>query len=364
MSAKATLRPGSAYGTSDLMINADENRLAGGMIVDNYGRENIGENRATLTGSLNNPLSYGDQVQLLYLYSQDGLLKYGYLGYNAPLGYSGLRGEVSYAQANFSAEIAGLSGTNVDGKNKTARAGLDWPLTLTREGGTSLSVAVTNQKSNADIAGVKLTNEINLTVLELGVAHSHIFGSLAVYQAQLTAASNGKSSKRADCDSAPPDDCNRQLLRLEGDLQYVQPLIGRFDVFTHFNGVYSPDPLPPVSPFSIGGPNSVRAYPTSEERGDSGVFGTFALRYGILMGAVQSQLRVFSDSGTVMRIDPGPGTTDQDSLSSYGIGTDIFWRTNSFRLSGKVDLSFPVDNHPPSDGKDNGRLYASISAGF
>lgn len=364
LSARATLRPGDAYGTSDLVVTASEDRVSAALIGDNYGRENIGVYRGTVTGAFNNPLGYGDQLQLLYLHAEGGLLDYGYVGYSGAIGAGGLRGELSYGEAQFTA-LTGLSGLTVDGRNKTARAGLDWAMTVSRHGGTSLSAAVTNQKSNADVAGLTVTNPINLTLLEIGVSHSEVFDNLAMYQAQLTAASNFKSTNRANCDLNPAngEDCDRQLLRLEYALQYVQPLIGRLDLFAQGNAVYSPDPLPPVNPFSLGGPGSVRAYPTSEVRGDEGLFGSLALRYGFAFGPVQMQLRGFGDSGLAKTIDPGAGQSSQDSLSSVGVGADVLWLAGAFRVSGKVDWSFPTDNHVSSDGKDD-RVYASLLVGF
>ena len=369
ISAKATLRPGHDYGTSDLLINADEDRINATLVGDNYGRDNIGQYRSTLSGAFNNPLGYGDQLQLLYLHSEEGKLDYGYLGYTAPISYSGARAQVSYAQAKFTTQASsGTGSVTVEGKNNSSRVAVDFPLMTEREAATSASVAVTNQQSNADIAGVRLTNEINLTLLELGVTQSHTFDNFAVYQTALTVATNGKSTDRIHCDGTEtvsnPEDCNRQLFRMETDVQYLQPLIGRLDALVHANGVYSPDPLPPVNPFSLGGPNNVRGYATSEERGDTGAFGSLTLRVGFPLGPAQAQLRGFGESGFVYRVDAAAaGLNERDSLGSVGVGADLFWRFSSFKLTGKVDYSVPTDSHVSSDGKD-GRVYASLAAGF
>lgn len=365
LNARATLRPGTTYGTSDLLINAAEKRVGAGLVVDNYGRENIGVYRATLSGAFNNPLRYGDQLQLLYMHSEDGgNLDYAYLGYNAPIGYSGLRGQVSYAEAQFTTST-GTSGVEVEGSNRTARLGVEYPFENTRTDTSAVTLAVTNQQSDADIAGVALTNTVDLSLLELGYTNSHVFENYAMYQNQFTLASNFQSYDAAACDgnTANGEDCNSQMLRAEGDFQLVLPLVGRLDTFARVNAVYSPDPLPPVSPFSLGGPNSVRGYATSEVRGDQGAFATIALRVGVPLGAVQAQFRVFGDSGVALRVDPGIGTTERDSLTSAGAGLDLFWQRNTLRLSGKVDWSKPLDSHVSSDGDDD-RVFASVSMGF
>src|SRR3546814_17904889 len=68
---------------------------------------------------------------------------------------------------------------------------------------------------------------------------------------------------------------------------------------THVNGVYSPDPLVDTEAYSLGGPNTVRGFPSAEVRGDRGYFGSVTLRRPTFIGNTQWAGRVFVDEGKV-----------------------------------------------------------------
>src|SRR3546814_3743458 len=59
---------------------------------------------------------------------------------------------------------------------------------------------------------------------------------------------------------------------------HLQPLPWQLQLLTHVNGVYSPDPLVDTEAYSLGGPNTVRGFPSAEVRGDRGYFGSVTLR--------------------------------------------------------------------------------------
>ena len=325
--AKAVLRPGASHGTSDLLIQAQEKTYSGGVAVDNHGRAALGELRTSVNAVMNNPLWLADELQVLYLRSQSGLLEYGSLGYSLAPGWGDLRLSGSYGEARFDTTVVGLTGVTVEGKNRTARAALELPLTHTRSDELSLSLGLSDTDATADLQGIPIS-AVKLTVAELSVRQRHVYGNKAVTQIVDTLSSSFGSA----CEMSAG--CEDQPLRIEVDLQHLQPIVGRLDAYARFNAVYSRDPLPELTQMALGGPNSVRGFPASEVRGDYGSFVSAGLRRGFALGPVTLLARVYGDTGQVFSRSAS-GT--RNSLTSWGLGFDAQWRTQAFSANGRVE---------------------------
>ncbi|HEY0973358.1 MAG TPA: ShlB/FhaC/HecB family hemolysin secretion/activation protein [Solimonas sp.] len=357
LQVRATVRPGTEYGTSDLLLRATEKRFEGGFSVDNYGRDSIGEIRYALNGQINNPLRLADQLQLMALTSEDGLLTYGYGGYSLPLNNKGTRFQAALGYAKFE-----VRDTPVEGENLTGRLTLEHPLLSTQDRQLIASIGVATIDANSDFSGV-LLNDTLVTVLEVGARYSYSSPSTGITQVSTQIATNFQQLTRQEIATAQL--AGRRLdgdqrLRLELDAQQLMPLAAGFEILGHLNGVYSPDPLVDTQQYSLGGPGSVRGFLPSEIRGDRGYFGSLTLQRPMAFGAVRITPRLFADSGTVFVVDAPNGVSERESLTSVGIGTDLQYQ----RLGIKLDWSFPTDRHIASDGKDDHRLFGALSASF
>ena len=109
----------------------------------------------------------------------------------------------------------------------------------------------------------------------------------------------------------------------------------------------------------------MRGYPASEARGDKGIFGTVGLRQVYRLGSTRLQGRLYADSGRAWLVGLPPGADDEFSLSSIGIGLDA---TMPGPVSLKLDYAVPTDGESStrtvSDGKEDGRLFGSLTVGF
>ncbi|HEX4872457.1 MAG TPA: ShlB/FhaC/HecB family hemolysin secretion/activation protein [Nevskiaceae bacterium] len=353
LQARAVLAPGAALGESDLLIQATERPVQGALLVDNFGRENIGRVRYSALFNVNNPLKHEDQLTLLLLESEEELLKYRYLAYSLPVNLRGSRLELSYGDADF--KVQDFAG--VGGYNRSGRIGLSHPLLRERSRRLGLSGGVSSTRSNSDLFGLTLSGT-QLTLLDLTATYQQSYANFAATQVISTLSSNFDRSDRAEL--ADPDVSDDQRFRAELDIQHLHPLKPRgLAALLRVNGVYSPDPLADTQQFSLGGPNSVRGYPASEVRGDRGYFGSLTLRQPFSIGQTLLTTRVFADAGRVFRVDL-PSGSREDSLSSIGLGADVQWD----RLNAKLDWSFPQDQHPASDGRNDSRLYGSLTVSF
>lgn len=358
LQAKAIVKPGEGYGTSDLIIKTVEDPFSGSMIVDNYGRESIGETRFSVFAEINNPLNSGDQLQLLALRSSEDLLRYGYAAYSLPVNYRGTRLTASYGEAQF--DIPDPV-TPISGENRSARLQLDHPVLLDHNDRLSVSVGGSRTLANSDFFGTTF-NATSITLLELGATYTHSHPNLAVTQVVTNISSNFDKLTRAELTAAALSGDTLeagQRLRAELDVQHLYPLPRSLQLYARANGVYSPDPLSDITAYSLGGPSGIRGYPASEVRGDRGYFGTLGLNRPFNLGTARVTGRVFADSGKVFIVDPGPGMFRDKSLTSVGFGADLRYD----RISAKFDWSFPLEDRTSSDGKDD-RVFGSLAVAF
>ena len=347
LDARAVLRPGSSYGTTDVVVRLQEDPFEALFFVDNHGRETVGETRFAAQLTFNSPMRLGDRFTLLALRSSDNLLQYVSGDYSVPLGWQGARLNLGYGYAQF--ELSGpFSG--VEGKNRSGRAAIELPLLRTGSEELVLSGGVSSTQADTDFTGITI-RETDLTLLELGARYSRAYVGGGVTQVSTGLGSNFKESDG--------NDQNAQRIRLEFDLQHVEPLPMALQLVGRGLFVYSPDPLPDTTQFSLGGPGTVRGYAPSEVRGDWGYFGSLTLRRSMMLGPALVTPRLFVDAGTVRSRAPG-GTVPETSLSSIGIGADA----ELSRVSVKLDYAVPTDSVPVSDGKDDGRVYGTVAVEF
>lgn len=353
--ARAILKPGAAYGTSDMIVRVDEDPFSGSATIDNYGRKNIGEFRLSATATLNNPLRLEDQLNVIGLISQHSLLRYAYIDYSLPVSRIGTRLKGSFSDADF--EVDDLP---VDGKNRSGRLSIEQTLFLDRGDLLSLNAGISRTESDADLTGLTFI-DTEITLAEIGALWNHSYRNAAISQLSTSLSSNFSRLTRMELVNASAEHpVGDQRLRWEVDAQHLQPLPGRFQALLHLNGVYSPDPLADTEAYSLGGPNSVRGYPSAEVRGDRGFLGSLTLRRPVLLANMQWAARVFIDGGKVYAVDPLPGMPGSESLTSTGLGLDwAYWR-----MSAHLDWSFPLDDRAVSDDRDTSRVFGTLSIAF
>ena len=356
LKARAVIKPGSEYGTTDLVIKTEEKLLSGSVFVDNHGTQAIGEVRAGASVSLNNPFGLRDQLNVLALGSEHGLLTYGSVGYSLAVSPGGSRLSLVYGQADFEVPAS------AEGTSRNGKISFEHPMLRTAHDRVDLSVGVSHTDSDAFLNGTGiLVSGTSITLLELGATYNHVYGNAAVTQVSANLASNfdeASTAAEARPVAAKADEAD-QMLRVEIDAQHLQPLWRGLFAQVRVNGVYSPDPLSNVTQYSIGGPQSIRGYPASEIRGDRGHFGQLTLGHNFRIGPVQLTARVFGDSGQVTCAVVAPDCTP-DSLNSIGVGADLTYG----RFALKLDQSFVQDSHMVSDGENNGRLFGSLFVNF
>src|SRR5690606_526766 len=144
-------------------------------------------------------------------------------------------------------------------------------------------------------------------------------------------------------------------------------------LFLRVSGQYSDDVLVPMEQFSLGGPNSVRAFAVSEALGDRGYlasleyhvdapgFGDKASPFGGRPWREVLQFEVFADHG---RVSSSSGSLNP-SVSFGGVGAGLTLRVPSFH-----QFEFRLAAAPPTHGQDDAtddddfRIWSSIGMTF
>lgn len=361
LKTKAVLKPGDFYGRSDIVIKTQEKPVAAALSVDNYGREANGRIRTTLAAQINNSFGLADQIQAVGLISESGLLKYNSLGYNLAPAVGGPRLFLNYGQADF--EVAG---SPVAGRSRNGRVNLEQPLRRTRNETLNVGIGGTRILSNINLAGAPI-NATGITYFDISGAYNILGEKGGVTQMSLALISNFDDQDASDCTPGNAA-CTGIAAKVDLNLLRLQPLANRLDLLLRVNAAYSAEPLPESVQFGIGGPGSIRAYPSAEARGESGYAAGADFRFAVLTAPVGMTARVFGDYGVVHRADASDRTLPDDTaLGAVGVGFD-FGYTEHF--TARVDVAWPTitksSSTPtlPSENDGGHSLYASVGFNF
>jgi hemolysin activation/secretion protein len=321
---KPVIRPGAQLGTGDLDVGLERDKPYSARVgIDNHGNYYSGQWRTRAELAIYSPFMLGDQINLSALYTQENLWL-GSAQYSLPVGASGLRANVAYAQTAY-ALGNGFEGN--DGLARVASAGLSYPLVRSQR--TNLNLSATWQYKNLyNSYSSGTTTEryhSDSLPLSLGFDHRDTLGGGGVTYGAVTW-THGNLNKD---DAVRRGDFNKFNL----DLARLQALPDGFTLFTRFSAQWADKNLDSSESMALGGPGGVRAYPLGESSGDEGWLGQVELRYAI--GNVTPY--VFYDHGR-MKINARPSqvTLPSPDETRAGAGIGVRYQTRSWSLDGLV----------------------------
>jgi len=351
LSTQAVLTPGAEYGTTTTEFVTTEKAYDGEISVNNYGRREIGRTRVDAAVNLNNPLGIGDQLGLRSSYSEAGLLKLGGVNYSLPLNTLGTRLALSYTDIHY--RIGGeLRALDIKGQSQLAGATVLHPFLRSQRQNLYGTFGVRTFHGEQTVLGVD-TSDNRVTVAETGAAWNHIDDNLNIATASARVSSNFNSYDEGDRNIG-------QALKLDGDASYLYNLSPRWAIKVSGAAQWSADPLADAEKFSLGGPSSVRAYPSADVLGDRGVFASAELRYRTVLFTAPGYFSAFVDGGHTSRIDPAAGTDKSSAIGSAGLGA-TFFPVKAVQL--ELVAAVPTSGRNPSDDHDK-RLWCNLTTRF
>ncbi len=335
---RSTLAPGSAVGTSDLIVDIVPGRSVTGSIeADNAGNRYTGPYRLGGSVYFNNLTGSGDVASVRVLASNLGLL-YGRASYQTLLGNASVG--VAYARVNYELgrEFKSL---DADGSADIFSLFGSYPLIRSRD--TNLyalgavearyledSIGLTSTVTNRDIHSV--TAGFRGDQRDLIGAGGWSTISVAATWGKL----NIETPEARAIDSASSRR-NGKYGKLQFSAAHLQQLVGPLSLYGAIRGQVASKNLDSSEQMALGGAYAVRAYPEGEAYGDQGYVANMEARlllpdFSDTMPG-QIQLVGFVDIGAVT-LAKDPWYPGSNSAHRKGYGAGIIWsKPNDFLIT-------------------------------
>jgi hemolysin activation/secretion protein len=380
VTAFGVLGAGRDVGTTNLTLRVQgEDRFRVESVLDNYGTQFAGEYRGQVTLTFNDPLGRADRLKLTGLYARTASGgsshgAYGGLDYEIPLfsPSDSLRFIHLTNAYNVGADAASVTTSESEGDTRVDELAYRHDFARTRLGSASIGLAF-NVKSATFESPPAVVYDDKLTtaridaqweridtrfrgVNRVAFAYTHGFNdllnSMGPYDAVAVASGTSFVSRLG-----ASGDFNKfavQIQRLQRLSQFTS-LVLRVD------GQFTSDPLVSLEQFSMGGPDSVRAYPVAEVLAEKGGVASLELITGVpgigsrpafgsyAWGQVL-QFSVFADYAKGELNEPL--TSSEDSATDLaGAGVSAQFSVPG-RVFARLDLATPITSREPGNDRD------------
>lgn len=347
----ATLKPGAAVGSSDLLVAAEPGaEVAASVQLDNQGNRYTGRWRASGQFSWFNPLRRGDVLSASLLSWGSGA-RYGRLGYDTLVTGSGTRigaaaSALDYRLGNSAAAL---------GSHGTAHVGSLWvrqPLLRSADANVHLQAQADRTVLHDRVDVSSLRNDRRLTTGSLVVSVDRADAWLA---GGTTAASLGLSAGRVaftDAQASQSDAATARTQRRYTRLNYAlsrQQALGQDDsLLASFSGQWANGNLDPSEKFASGGPSAVRGHDTGTPTGDGGRLLKLEWRHTLHTladwtgGRWQSAL--FADHARIT-VNRRPWVAGDNHANLTGAGVGLAW-VGAQGWQVRLSVAAPVGSRP------------------
>jgi hemolysin activation/secretion protein len=325
----AILEPAAQPGYTNLVLEIAPGRdTEFDATLDNGGTRFTGRYRLGAGAAWNSPLRIGDRLSARVITSGERLFSLR-LGYEAPLGASGLRGNVYGLGTRYELgeEFAALEAS---GSARSIGAGVMYPLIRTSEVNLRVQGAGETRRLEDRIGALEIVNQKNLRFVQWGgggdFRDSLLGGAVSAFQALV---SHGRlelpTPLLAETDAATAGtqgDFDKILL----GAQRLQRITQALRLALNFSAQLATDNLDSSEKFSVGGPTGVRAYPPGEAAGDDVHLLQAELRYdaGSSLGGQVTPLIFIDYARSRLNHRTWQGFTGNNvrELSGYGAGAE------------------------------------------
>ncbi|MBR0927962.1 ShlB/FhaC/HecB family hemolysin secretion/activation protein [Bradyrhizobium diazoefficiens] len=303
---KALLQPGTSFGLTDLqfaVIEPPVDTLQ--LFTDNQGAENTGRWEGGAFYKRHGLFGVDDRLTF-YGVRSDGNLN-GNIAYSIPVNPWGGRAGVSYTEGKIKIVQGPFVALDVTGRSSQAAVNFSQPVWVTQDWLVLLNAALTEGKTVSRFATVAVTDDhYDKTTAGLSVTKSGNTYSITVspavnyvawhdYVLGNNRAFNTFTGSLIATSAAGPQNFSANVL---ASWQYTQEKL-----------------LPGDQIFSIGGPTTVRGYPSNAASGDSGYYFNAELHYNWSQWLRGFDTYIFTDWGAVY--STFPGVTE---MASVGVG--------------------------------------------
>ena len=344
ISVAGTLVPGAADAETALVLQTtDEPFFFGDVGVDNSGARSTGSNRLTANLNINSPSGRGELISVSGLHTQGS--NYGRMALTVPVGHDGWRAGANASAMNYEVINGPSANTDSPVKGRSGSMGLDlsYPLLRARLSNLYLSGGVENKSFFNQDSTVTADYESNSLRMGLsGNRFDNLWGGGA-NSGSLQMQWGHLASMKAHWQI---DSIERKYHKLSYSLSRQQNLTTDHSLLLSLQGQHATQTLDSSEKFYIGGANSVRAYPASEQGGDRGQVLTAEWRWRLDTSLV---LTAFADAGRVVTLPE----TSESSVNLSGRGLSLNWQGPA-GISTRLTWAHRNGNNPkPVNDKGN-----------
>ena len=333
------------------IVATEEDRSFGALTLDHPARDFGGAATLSLSQQFLSMFTPGDMLRFELsgtadLDNGDNSI-WGSVAYRMPLGGAGAYGEVYVGSVSASRDVRGaLAATDIEGD--TAILALGYPVIRNVDTYGYALIEVRKSGSFVDVTGTEFNSDVEVA------GASWIFGKALSTGGAWEYAVNLSAGRRTS-GAVGFDDGDEDFAHLRFGFGWEEPT-GWFGSDTTIRaevwGQYSPDRLPAIEEFYIGGREDERGYLFAEGQGDRGLSASFTVSRDLFPSA-PSLKRLspfgFVDIGYVSNNDPGAGEIVEETFASLGLGLDAEFGGDYFVRS---YVAAPITDGPSTQAGD------------
>ena len=373
--AKSVIDPGGDVGTATIVVNVvkdpDAPVISGLVEADNYGSRVSGMNRLGGEINVNNPYGVGDQLSLRGFIASAGGNGFGRAAYSLPVGPWGTRVGVSIARLDYvlGQEFAAIKPNGIADVYSVNAA---QPLIRSKNANLFVQLIAEKKQLTDQITTPYSSEKSALSSVRLqlnGDARDDFAGttlySLSVMRGNLSL--NNAIRQTEDQDAATGAHTNGGFDKLVFSAQRLQQLVPSLNGMFSVSGQITNKNLHPAEKFSIGGENTVRAFPVGELVGDQGYTATTELRYaipGLKIGKLDVVSTLFYDYGQVTQNHDNSlikTSNNKRTISGYGLGLNLGYGDDALI---KLAIAWPLIGVSQVEPNKRTRLWAYVGYFF
>ena len=358
--ASLALSAGSTLGSTDLGVQAVDASAAkpwrAQLTLDNFGNRYTDAWRAGADASLLSPTTLGDTLNLRSLLSNG--LQYVGLAYQRPVGYDGWRlgANASALRYQLCCQFAAL---DARGDAQTFGLTARYPLLLASDRNVNLDAAINERRSkDSTIVGVVASKgvrsaQLGISFNDAGALASNILPSGLLQNGQLQLTGGSVDLSRTPGNAAQ-DALTAQTAgsfsKLRLDYSAVAPLAASTQVSARFATQAASKNLDSSERLSLGGANTLRAYPAGEATGDTGWLLNLEARY------------IFSNTSRPNQLGDGTKLTSNTSNTANLTPTGGNWFVSGFVDAGSITQRKTLWANALAAGQPNRYSLAGLGA--
>ena len=289
INALAELEEGKNFGETNVKVTAiNTETIFGNTLVDNNGSRSSGYNKITNTINIDGLFNMGDRLAFTNVLSGDHHVKdnheesnYYAVSSTMPVGYNGMLATLRVSKMEYKLS-APFDSTKPSGYSSEYNLSLNRPLIVSPNFNLNTSFSLGNNKYVNDLGtGNNSDKDVLKSIFNLGFdsRDKRLGGGINYGSFALSLAKNDLTDNLSNYETdQSTSDNNGRNFKGTLNLNRMQKLTDKTNLLVKFNGQLAADNLDGADQFSLGGPNAVRAYPSSEAAGDAGFVASLELK--------------------------------------------------------------------------------------